>query len=118
MISVGVTDPRILCEPFVGHAAEWTVCTAKKYRFAEERFTVHLDASGYFPLCDRATDLRWVVVNTAIVHVQAIDDGVTDRRAALNDPPAHGSYLVTEAARGNVACLQRLYYAGPGSNMA
>jgi hypothetical protein len=40
----------------VGHAAEWTVCTAKKYRFAEERFTVHLDASGYFPLCVRATD--------------------------------------------------------------
>ena len=56
MISVGVTDPRILCEPFVGHAAERTVCTAEKYRFAEERFTVHLDASGYFPLCVRATD--------------------------------------------------------------
>jgi hypothetical protein len=55
-ISVGVADPRILCEPFVSGAAEWTVCTAEEYRFAEERFTVHLDAGGYFPLCVRATD--------------------------------------------------------------
>ena len=54
--SVGVTDPRILCEPFVTGAAEWAVRTAEKYRFAEERFTVHLDASGYFPLCLWATD--------------------------------------------------------------
>ena len=46
VISVGVTDPRILCEPFVVRAAEWTVCTAEKYWFAEERFAVHLDASG------------------------------------------------------------------------
>jgi hypothetical protein len=44
------------CEPFVSGAAEWTVCTAEEYRFAEERFTVHLDAGGYFPLCVRATD--------------------------------------------------------------
>jgi hypothetical protein len=37
-------------------AAEWTVCTAEKYWFAEERFAVHLDASGQFPFCIRATD--------------------------------------------------------------
>jgi hypothetical protein len=56
MISIGVTNPRILCEPFVSGAAERTVCTPEEYRFAEERFTVHLDAGGYFPLCVRATD--------------------------------------------------------------
>ncbi len=54
--SVGVADPCILCEPFVIGAAEWTVCTAEEHWFAEEYFTVHLDAGGYFPLCVRATD--------------------------------------------------------------
>jgi hypothetical protein len=39
-----------------------------------------------------------IVVDAAVAHVQAIDDGVAYRR---NDPPTHKGYVVTGAAAGN-----------------
>ena len=49
----------------------------------------------------RGVPSRWVVVNAAVAHVQAIDDGVAYRRAALDDPPTHTAYVMTGAAVGN-----------------
>jgi hypothetical protein len=37
----------------------------------------------------------WIVVNAAVVHVEALDDAITYRSATLDDPPAHKRYVVT-----------------------
>ena len=36
---------------------------------------------------------RRIVVHTAVVHVDAIDDGIAKRSAALDDPPTHGAAI-------------------------
>jgi hypothetical protein len=47
-------------------------------------------------------------VNAAVAHVHPVHDRIAYRRAALDDPPAHGSYVVTGAANGNAdECLSR-----------
>ena len=35
-----------------------------------------------------------IIVHAAVAHVHAIDDGITKRSAALDDPPTHGSDIV------------------------
>jgi hypothetical protein len=54
-------------------------------------------------------------VDALIADVHPVDDAIPYRRTALDDPPAHSSFVVTGAAGGNVASLQRLYYAQRGS---
>ena len=40
-------------------------------------------------LARRGIPSGWIVVNAAIAHVYAINDGIPKRTAALDDPPAH-----------------------------
>ena len=40
-------------------------------------------------LARRGVPPRRIVVHTAVAHVHAIDDGITKRSAALDDPPTH-----------------------------
>src|SRR6266404_9906965 len=44
-----------------------------------------------------------IIVHATVAHVHAIDDGIPKRSAALNDPPAHGSDIVTRQR----ACQRR-----------
>jgi hypothetical protein len=36
-------------------------------------------------------------VRATVAHVQAVDDGVAERAAALDDPAAHGADMVIDA---------------------
>ena len=49
----------------------------------------------------RAIPPRRIVVDAAIADVHPVHDRIADRRAALDYPSAHGSYVVTGAANGN-----------------
>ena len=44
-------------------------------------------------------------MNAAIANVHPVHDGVPYRRAALDDPPAHNSYMVTGSVVGNADVL-------------
>jgi len=37
---------------------------------------------------------RRIIVQAAVAHVHAIDDGIAKRSAALDDPPTHGTDVV------------------------
>ena len=50
-------------------------------------------------LARRAVPARRVVVEAAVAHVRALDNRVTKRRAALDDPPAHAAYVVARYER-------------------
>jgi hypothetical protein len=41
-----------------------------------------------------AVPSRWIVVQAVIAHVHAIDDGIPQRSAALDDPPTHAADIV------------------------
>ena len=56
-------------------------------------------------LARRAVPPRRIVVHAAIANVHPVHDRVAYRRAALDDPPAHNSYMVTGSAVGNADVL-------------
>jgi hypothetical protein len=45
-------------------------------------------------LARRAIPPGWIIVDAGIAHVHAIDDGISKRPAALDDPPTHGPDVV------------------------
>ena len=53
-------------------------------------------------LARRAVLSGWVVVNAAVANVQAINDGITYRRTALDDPPAHLKKMGLRGLLGNL----------------
>jgi hypothetical protein len=40
-------------------------------------------------LARRGVPAGWIVVDAAVVHVEALDDAIAYRSAALDDPPTH-----------------------------
>jgi len=45
-------------------------------------------------LAGRSVPPGRIIVHATVAHVHAIDDGITKRSAALDDPPTHGSDIV------------------------
>src|SRR5207249_9093532 len=44
----------------------------------------------------RSIPPRRIIVHATVAHVHTIDDGITKRSAALDDPPTHGSDIVID----------------------
>ena len=71
-----------------------------------ERHISHLviAANDQQSLAGCAVPSRWIVVHAVIAHVHAIDDGIPQRSAALDDPPTHAADIiiaVVHPARGD-----------------
>ena len=54
-------------------------------------------------LARRGVPTRWIVVRTAVAHVHAFDNAVTQRAAALDYPSAHLLYVVVGRRTSNGA---------------
>src|SRR6266404_3883331 len=66
-------------------------------------------------LAGRGVPARRIIVDAAVAHVHAIDDGIPKRSAALDDPPAHGLHIVTSQRRAS-AGIWTGYLVGSISN--